>query len=314
MKLFSIVRPAQKAKDTPVTGWKSWFVFQKKPPEGWSTWKKVLFWVYTGLIYTAATFGVAVVSLAFAASEYGGEMFDSYFEFPLLIFLNVFPVLLLGALLYFSQFVQTVACGRTTAGKVSFITGLYVVLVPLCGAAVFRQRLCRGHWVAICLALPGLFFLTSAGVGFNYGDALALAGSFGFAIHMLASERFVARSSAVLLSMLQFAWAAVFSTVTLLFAGEPLLVPELTVGIGMRFLFMGLVSTLLGFFLQMWGQKQVPASLASMLLATEALFGLLFSVLLLDEVLTSGMVLGGALMLAAILVAERVAGPSDVSI
>ena len=220
----------------------------------------------------------------------------------------------LGALLYFSQFVQTVACGRTTAGKVSFITGLYVVLVPLCGAAVFRQRLCRGHWVAICLALPGLFFLTSAGVGFNYGDALALAGSFGFAIHMLASERFVSRSSAVLLSMLQFAWAAVFSTVTLLFAGEPLLVPELTVGIGMRFLFMGLVSTLLGFFLQMWGQKQVPASLASMLLATEALFGLLFSVLLLDEVLTSGMVLGGALMLAAILVAERVAGPSDVSI
>ena len=220
----------------------------------------------------------------------------------------------LGALLYFSQFVQTVACGRTTVGKVSFITGLYVVLVPLCGAAVFRQRLCRGHWVAICLALPGLFFLTSAGVGFNYGDALALAGSFGFAIHMLASERFVARSSAVLLSMLQFAWAAVFSTVTLLFAGEPLLVPELTVGIGMRFLFMGLVSTLLGFFLQMWGQKQVPASLASMLLATEALFGLLFSVLLLDEVLTSGMVLGGALMLAAILVAERVAGPSDVSI
>ena len=220
----------------------------------------------------------------------------------------------LGALLYFSQFVQTVACGRTTAGKVSFITGLYVVLVPLCGAAVFRQRLCRGHWVAICLALPGLFFLTSAGVGFNYGDALALAGSFGFAIHMLASERFVARSSAVLLSMLQFAWAAVFSTVTLLFAGEPLSVPELTVGIGMRFLFMGLVSTLLGFFLQMWGQKQVPASLASMLLATEALFGLLFSVLLLDEVLTSGMVLGGALMLAAILVAERVAGPSDVSI
>ena len=220
----------------------------------------------------------------------------------------------LGALLYFSQFVQTVACGRTTAGKVSFITGLYVVLVPLCGAAVFRQRLCRGHWVAICLALPGLFFLTSAGVGFNYGDALALAGSFGFAIHMLASERFVARSSAVLLSMLQFAWAAVFSTVTLLFAGEPLLVPELTVGIGMRFLFMGLVSTLLGFFLQMWGQKQVPASLASMLLATEALFGLLFSVLLLDEALTPGMVLGGALMLAAILVAERVAGPSDVSI
>ena len=98
-----------------------------------------------------------------------------------------------------------------------------------------------------------------------------------------------------------------------MFTGESLLVPELTVGIGMRFLFMGLVSTLLGFFLQMWGQKQVPASLASMLLATEALFGLFFSALLLNEALTPGMVLGGALMLAAILVAERAADASDIS-
>lgn len=219
----------------------------------------------------------------------------------------------LGALLYFSQFVQTVACGYTTAGKVSFITGLYVVLVPLCGAVIFRQKLCGGHWLAICLALPGLFLLTGAGTGFNCGDALALAGSFGFAIHMLASERFVARSGAVLLSLMQFAWAAVFSTAVLLFTGEPLLVPELTVGIGGRFLFMGLISTLLGFFLQMWGQKQVPSSLAAMLLATEALFGLFFSAVLLEEALTPGMLLGGALMLAAIFVAERAAGASDVS-
>ena len=101
MKLFSLVSMAWKRGEDAFPGWKQWFVFQKKPLESWSTWKKVLFWVYTGLLYGAATFGVAVISLAFAASEYGGEMFESYFEFPLLIFLNALPVLLLGALLYF---------------------------------------------------------------------------------------------------------------------------------------------------------------------------------------------------------------------
>ena len=99
MKLFSIVSTARQRGEDASPGLKQWFVFQKKPLESWSTWKKVLFWVYTGLLYGAATFGVAVISLAFAASEYGGEMFESYFEFPLLIFLNSLPVLLLGALL-----------------------------------------------------------------------------------------------------------------------------------------------------------------------------------------------------------------------
>lgn len=235
-------------------------------------------------------------------------------QLPNITYPMVWHGAVLGALLYFSQYVQTVACGYTTAGKVSFITGLYMVLVPLCGAVAFRQKLRRGHWIALCLALPGLFLLTGAGTGVNCGDALALAGSLGFAIHMLCSERYVAQSSAVLLSLLQFTWAAVFSTAVLLLSGRPLWIQEMTAGIGMRFLFMGLVSTLLGFLLQMWGQEQVPASLASMLLATEALFGLFFSVLLLGETLTSRMALGGSLMLAAIFVAERAAGLSLSSI
>ena len=84
-------------------------------------------------------------------------------QLPNITYPMVWHGAVLGALLYFSQYVQTVACGYTTAGKVSFITGLYMVLVPLCGAVAFRQKLRRGHWIALCLALPGLFLLTGAG-------------------------------------------------------------------------------------------------------------------------------------------------------
>lgn len=211
---------------------------------------------------------------------------------------------LLGLLLYFSQYVQTVACGLTTAGKVSFITALYVVLVPICGMCGFKQNMHRNNWIAVALALPGLFLLTQAGSGINVGDLLALAGSFGFAVHILFSDRFAQRDSVILLSLLQFAWAAAYSTIALLVSGQPFLLETINWGIGSRLVFMGLISTLMGFFLQMWGQKRVSPSLAAMLLATEALFGLFFSVLLLDEMLTVSMSVGGVLMLAAILVAE----------
>jgi drug/metabolite transporter (DMT)-like permease len=211
----------------------------------------------------------------------------------------------LGLLLYFSQYVQTVACGHTTAGKVSFITALYVVLVPICGLCGFQQKMSRNHWTAVILALPGLFLLTQAEGGINRGDLLALAGSFGFAVHILFSDRFAQRDSVVLLSLLQFGWAAVYSTGVLSISGQPLLLGEISWAVGSRLIFMGLISTLMGFFLQMWGQKLVSPSLAAMLLSTEALFGLLFSVLLLHEGMTLPMCLGGVLMLAAILVAER---------
>ncbi len=212
---------------------------------------------------------------------------------------------LLGALLYFSQYVQTVACGLTTAGKVSFITALYVVLVPICAMLGLQQTMGRNSWVAIILAVPGLFLLTGAGSGINRGDLLALVGSFGFAIHIMFSDRFAQRDSVVLLSTLQFGWAAVLSTGVLLLDGQKLLLPNMAWTLGCRFLFMGLISTLLGFFLQMWGQKRVQPSLAAMLLSTEALFGLLFSVLLLGEALSLHTGAGCILLLAAILLALR---------
>lgn len=262
-------------------------------------------------------FGYVVISDSLNLVDVGYLMAYRYILAALgmaVIFLKYLPSInrrllgegaVLGLLLYLSQYVQTVACGYTTAGKVSFITALYVVLVPICGLCGFQQKMNRNHWIAVFLALPGLFLLTQAGGGICTGDLLALAGSFGFAIHILFSDRFAQRDSVVLLALLQFSWAAVYSTAVLIMGGQPLLLREISWTVGSRLIFMGIVSTLTGFFLQMWGQKRVSPSLAAMLLATEALFGLLFSAVLLHEPVTPIMALGGGLMLAAILVAER---------
>ena len=79
---------------------RNFFLFQRQMEPDQPAWKHLLFWLWNSLPYLAATAGLGVVSLWFAASEYGQPMFDSYFELPALVWLNLGPVLLLGLLLY----------------------------------------------------------------------------------------------------------------------------------------------------------------------------------------------------------------------
>ena len=210
---------------------------------------------------------------------------------------------LLGLALYLSQLVQTIACGLTTAGKVSFITALYVVLVPLIGVLLFRQKISPAVILSVILAIPGLLLLTGAEGGMCRGDLLALAGSIGFAVHMLFSDRFARRDNITLLSTMQFLSAAIYSTTVQIIAGKPI-ITGMDFSSASRIVFLGLLSTLTGFFLQMWGQERVSATLAAVLLSTEALFGLLFSAIFLNERMTVSMIVGCVLLLFAILIAE----------
>ena len=76
---------------------KQFFLFQKGA-KGLSIPRQVSFWLYHGVLYLLANVGLGIGSLWFATGEYGQTMFDSYFEFPTLIWLNVLPVVLLGLL------------------------------------------------------------------------------------------------------------------------------------------------------------------------------------------------------------------------
>ncbi len=78
------------------------FLFQRRAEQGLSAPKKAVFWVYNGGLYLIATVLLGIASLWYAAGEYGQPMYSSYFELPALVWLNLLPVLLLGALLYFA--------------------------------------------------------------------------------------------------------------------------------------------------------------------------------------------------------------------
>ena len=215
---------------------------------------------------------------------------------------------LAGAALYISQYFQTAALGQadTTAGKVAFITALYVVLVPLAGRLFLKTKTAWKHFAAAMLAALSLMLLTGAGIGkMGQGDFLALVGSLGFSVHILLLDYFTKRGDAMVLTSLQYIFAFCCAAMVQLIEGEKisfqLLIQPTVIW---PLLYLGLFSTMLGFLLQTSGQRSLRPEIAAMLLATEAIFGMLFSVWLLDEALTPLKVLGCVLMAGAIVLVQ----------
>ena len=206
-----------------------------------------------------------------------------------------------GAIFVASSF-QQVGIVYTTAGKAGFITGLYVIFVPVFG--IFIRQLTRTNvWVGALLAASGLYFLSIRDdFTIATGDALVLASAAFFAIHILIIGRFSWRMSAIRLSIIQFAACSLLSLVAAVFTEEILLANILDAAIPI--LYGGLFSVGIAYTLQVVGQKHAHPSAASIILSMESLFAVLGGWMLLGETLTARGWLGCGLMLAGMILAQ----------
>lgn len=210
---------------------------------------------------------------------------------------------LVGLLLALAYIVQTIGLAYTTAGKNAFLTTVYVLLVPFGSWLIFGQKLNRRDFLAAGLMLAGIGCLSLDGEsgGLNIGDLLTiLCGAF-YAAHIMAVERCQRRTNTYALIVLQFAFAAVFAAAFhLLFErGLPMHFSAGTVG---GLLYLSVFSTTIAMSLQNIGQSMAPASHASILLSLESVFGALASCLFLHEAVTARMLLGFAVIFAALVV------------
>lgn len=214
--------------------------------------------------------------------------------------------LILGFILETAYLLQTYGLKYTTASKNAFITTLYVVIVPFLNWAINRRRPGFSHIAAALLAIVGLALLSLQGdLSIQLGDFLTLLCGIAFAFQMTFISRFTKDRDPIVLTVLQIASAAVFSWILAPFLDGAfdftvLLDTSLILGL----LYLGLFSTMLCFLLQNVGQKFLNANAASVLLSTESVFGTLFSVIFLKEVLTGRMIIGCVLMFAAVLLAQ----------
>ena len=210
---------------------------------------------------------------------------------------------LVGLLLALAYIVQTIGLDYTTAGKNAFLTTVYVLLVPFASWLIFRQKLSRSNFIAAGLMLAGIGCLSLDGEsgGLNIGDLLTLLCGVFYAAHIMAVERCQRKTNTYALIVLQFAFAAAFAAVYhLLFErGLPMSMHMDTVG---SLLYLSVFSTTIAMSLQNIGQSMAPASHASILLSLESVFGALASCIFLGEAVTPRMLLGFAVIFAALVI------------
>ncbi|WP_419785688.1 DMT family transporter [Pseudodesulfovibrio sp.] len=193
----------------------------------------------------------------------------------------------------------------TTAGKAGFITGLYVVLVPICGLFL-AERPGWGTWVGALLAVFGMYLLSvTADLTVAFGDLLVLFSAFFWTAHVLLVGKLspgMDAADAIKLSIIQFMACAVFSLIGA-FATEPVAIASISAA-AVPILYGGLMSVGVAYTLQVIAQRDAPSAHAAIILSLEAVFAAIGGCLMLDETLTLRALIGCGLMLAGMLLSQ----------
>lgn len=212
---------------------------------------------------------------------------------------------LLGGLLVFSYYLQTLGCLYTTAGKNAFLTTIYVIMVPFLQWLFYKKRPDSYCFTAGILAMIGIGLLSLNGdLSMNIGDILTLFSGLGYAIHMIYIDKYTKEQDPVLLTILQIIMAAIFSWLLAFITGTPFPEGIFEPSIAVSMLYLGLLSTMLGYLLQNVGQKYTEPSTTALLLSMESVFGVVFSSIFLKEVLTPKILLGCVIIFVAVIMAE----------
>ncbi len=211
-----------------------------------------------------------------------------------------------GGSLAAATILQQAGIRFSTAGKTSFITALYVVLVPIGAMLVFRQKIVRTIWAAVALAVAGLYLIAfssgDAGLRLEAGDLMILGCAFLFTVQILAISRFSREIDPVELVFLMFFGAALIEIpLALILEGLPGALPA---GAWLSLLYVGLFSSAIAYLLQAIAQMGGDPAVVTLLLSMESVFAAVFGALLLQEKMTGRELAGCGLMLAAVLLAE----------
>lgn len=210
--------------------------------------------------------------------------------------------LLAGIVLFIGASLQQAGMVYTTAGKAGFITGFYVILVPLIGIFI-GQHITRILWLGALIALAGLYMLTINGpLVLQKGDMLILLSAFFWAVHVQLINKLVDTHDALSLSAFQFAVCGILSLASgFLFetiSAETILLAKWSL------LYGGLMSVGIAYTLQVVAQQHVHPAYASIILSFETVFAVIGGWLLLNEAMSLRNLAGCALMLAGIVVVQ----------
>ena len=207
-----------------------------------------------------------------------------------------------GIILFFGASFQQGGMVYTTAGKAGFITGLYIILVPILGI-MFKQKTTAAIWLGAVIALIGLYLLSvNENLSIDLGDLLVLASAFFWGFHVLVIGRYSPKTDPIQLAFFQFILCAFFSLIASIIVETTTLQNILDASIPI--LYAGVVSVGIAYTLQVVAQQEAHPSHAAIIMSLEAVFAVIGGWVILDESIPLRGLIGCGLMLTGMILSQ----------
>lgn len=205
-----------------------------------------------------------------------------------------------GTLLFIASILQQIGIMYTTVGKSGFITAMYIVLVPLLGIFLKRKTGWK-IWLGVLLAATGLYFLcmTPEMISIQKGDVLTLFCAIVFSFHILTVDYFAPKIDGVKLSCVQFAACAVLAGIGMCLFEKPDI--ENILAAWMPIVYAGVLSSGVGYTLQIVGQRGLNPTVASLIMSMESVISVIAGWAILNQALSVRELFGCILMFGAII-------------
>lgn len=249
---------------------------------------------FNGVRFLLGAFSLVPVILIFEKEKFDKNKYKS----------TVITGILAGVILFIASSLQQFGIVFTgSAGKAGFLTGLYIVLVPLIRFVMGKKTSILTFFGAI-FAVIGLFFLCMTGdkISFGIGDIVLIIGAVFWAAHILVIDKFVNVVSALKFSMVQFLTCGILGIIFALFT-ETIEISSIKAA-GVPILYGGLMSVGVAYTCQILGQKKADPTFASIIFSTESVFSAIGGALILHEMMSSRGYLGCFLIFIGIILSQ----------
>ena len=210
-----------------------------------------------------------------------------------------------GAVLFVASALQQFGIQLTgESGKAGFITGMYLIFVPIASLIIFRQKASPLVWGAVVFSFIGLYFLCLNGGSFviQLGDVLVFMCAIFFTAHIIVIDRFIGKVSALRYSSVQFITVGVLNLITGTIFGH--ITWEGLVATLFPIIYCGVMSTGVAYTCQIIGQKFTPPAVAALLFSTEGLFSVIFESIVEGRVPSGTMIVGCVLMFIGVVLSQ----------
>lgn len=210
-----------------------------------------------------------------------------------------------GLALFCAFTIQTFGLRLTTPGKNAFLTAIYCTIVPFLSWFWLKKKPDCYQWLAavLCFIGVGLVSLDSS-LNINLGDIYTLIGGVLYGVHILICEKAMQKTTPVIVTTLQFAFAGIFSLISALLFEDITIIRQIDSSVILQILYLAFFATTVAYIFQNSGQKRVNECTAALILSLESVFGVMFSILLKAEVLNIQIALGFAVIFIAIIISE----------